>query len=74
MGDVTKFYPKNSAENPDLVLEQAIGGFENVLILGWDKEGYFDARASLNLAGKDCNWIVDVFKTKLLAGDYTDDE
>lgn len=73
MGELKKFYPSNAAENPDLVLEQAIGEYESVIILGYDKNGELDARASLDLHGKDCNWIIDVFKNKLLNGDYTAD-
>ena len=37
MNNVIKFYPKNAAENPDNVLEQAVGAYDEVLIIGWDK-------------------------------------
>lgn len=37
MGDVLKFYPKDAAMKADNVLEQAIGEYEDVLILGYDR-------------------------------------
>ena len=72
MADVVKFYPKDAAIEPDNVLEQALGGFSEVLILGWDKEGNLDARATLGLKdGGDVLWLMEAFKHKLMSGDYT---
>lgn len=67
-----KFYPANAAENPDNVLEQAVGEYDSVLIIGWDKNGELDCRASMNLKdGGDCLWLVELFKTKLMNGDFS---
>lgn len=66
------FDMRDSARNPDKVLEKAIGTLNNVLLLGYDKDGLFEARASLNLQHKDILWIVDHFKQKLLNGDYAE--
>jgi hypothetical protein len=74
MSNVVKFYPNNSAENPDNVLEQAIGEYSDVLILGWDKDDIMDCRASLGLSHEQVLWIIAKFKHKLLNGDYADDE
>lgn len=72
MSNVIKFYPLNAAENPDNVLEQAMGDFSSVLLIGWDKDGDLDARASLDLKdGGDLLWLIEAFKFKLLSGDYT---
>lgn len=72
--NVIKFYPSNASENPDLVLEQAIGQFENILILGWNKEnGLLDARASRGMGG-DILLLIEQFKYKLIRGDYKDEE
>lgn len=72
MSKVVKFYPADAAKSADNVLEQAIGGFSEVLIIGWDKDGNFDARATLGLKdGADCLWLAEVFKTKLLNGDFS---
>lgn len=69
---VVKFYPKDAAKDPDAVLEQAIGGFSEVLVIGWDKEGILDARATLGLKdGGDLLWLVESFKHKLMNGDYS---
>ena len=75
MADVVKFYPQNAAENPDNVLEQAIGDYSEVLILGWDKDGNLDARATLGLKdGGDVLWLIEAFKHKLMSGDFTGDD
>ena len=74
MADVVKFYPKDAAKDPDNVLEQAMGGFSEILILGWDKEGNLDARATFGLKdGGDLLWLMEAFKHKLMSGDYTGD-
>lgn len=68
--NIVEFTPIDAAKDPDVVLEKAKGSYKSVLILGWDKEGYLDPRASLNLTGREMLWLVEVFKTKLVAGDY----
>lgn len=69
---VVKFYPKDAAKDPDAVLEQAIGGFSEVLVIGWDRDGILDARATLGLKdGGDLLWLVESFKHKLMNGDYS---
>lgn len=67
---VVKFYPANAAENPDNVLEQAIGALESVLVVGYDKHGNLDARASLNLDEEEIIFMLEMFKHKLFNGDY----
>ncbi len=59
-----------AAQNPDHVLNEAKGEYESVLIIGYDKEGYMDIRASTNLTAKDISWLIDTFKHKLINGDY----
>lgn len=72
---VVKFYPADAAKVADNVLEQAIGNYSEVIIIGWNKDGNFDARATLGLKdGADCLWLVEVFKTKLLNGDFGPNE
>lgn len=74
MTDVVKFYPKDSAKDADNVIEQALGRYSEVLIIGYDKDGQFDARATLGLKdGGDCLWLVEQFKLKLLMGDFNPD-
>lgn len=70
---VVKLYPKNAAASADAVLEQAAGDFSEVLIIGWDKEGTLDALATLGLNdGGDMLWLIEAFKHKLMAGDYSE--
>ena len=68
---VLKFYHKDAAKNPDSVLEQCIGNYDEVFVLGYDKTGNLDARASTNWDAKEILFALEVFKTKLLNGDYS---
>ena len=73
MGEITKFYPRDAAKDPDNVLEQALGQYQELLIIGWDTEGQLDVRGTLGLRdGAEALWLVEAFKTKLMNGDYTD--
>lgn len=73
MSNIAKFYPKNSAENPDLVLEQAIGQYNDVLILGYDKDGEFSPRSNLSVNIGEIIVMLEMFKRDLLDGMYSDD-
>jgi hypothetical protein len=70
MSNVTKFYAKDAAKDPDAVLEQCMGEYENVLILGWTPDGVFDPRADLNLKPNEMLWLIEQFKYNLLSGVY----
>lgn len=76
--NVIKFYPANAADDPDNVLEQSLGRFEDVLIIGWLKDdGGMDARASTGLVeASDLLWLIELFKHNLISGAYNalDDE
>ena len=63
---IIKFYCKDAAKNPDAVLEQAIGQFNNVLIIGWNKEDVFECRADLNTTDAGSLVLVELFKDKLI--------
>lgn len=70
-GEVVKFYPKDAAKNADNVLEQAMGQYDQVLVIGWNKDGDFDARATLGLKdGGECLWLIEVFKHKLMSREF----
>ena len=72
MSKVVKFYPSNAAKNPDMVLEQAVGIYDQVFVIGYDKNGALEARASLGLSMRDIFFALDAFKFKVLNGDYGD--
>lgn len=70
MTNITKFYPKNAAQNPDNVLVQAIGAYDKVLIVGYEKAtGEIDMRASTNLTIEEGTYLatraVNTFSTSL---------
>jgi hypothetical protein len=71
---VIKFYKKDAAIEPDAVLEQAIGKYESVIVIGWDKDGNLDPRVSLNISQRDIHWLLSIFQHKLLNGDYSSEE
>ena len=73
MSEVVKFYPADAAKDPDNVLEQAMGNYSDVLVIGWDKNGELDARGTLSLKdGGDVLWLIESFKNNLLSGEYAE--
>lgn len=71
-GKIVKFYPRDAAKNPDNVLEQAIGEYTQVLILGFDKDGLLEARASSDYSIGEILVTIEQFKYNLLSGAYDD--
>lgn len=67
MSEVITLHP---TMDPDHVLEQAVGVYGDCLIIGYDKEGYLDVRASLSLTTSKILLLMEQFKFKLLSGDY----
>lgn len=70
MSEVVKFYPKDAAKNPDAVLEQAVGVYDQVFVIGHDKDGKMDVRASLNFKMRDIFFALETFKFNVLNGEY----
>lgn len=68
--NVVKFHPRDAAKNPDHVLEKATGVYNQVLVIGYDKDGKLDVRASLNFKMKDIFFAMEAFKHKVFRGDY----
>lgn len=71
--NIVKFYPKDAAENPDAVLEQAIGQYEDILILGYNNDGELEPRGTLGMTASEILWLLESFKMNLLDGVYSDD-
>lgn len=72
MAEVVKFYPANAAKDADPVLEQAIGAYDEVLLIGWNKDGELEIRSTLGIIEKDALWLVELFRHKLLSGEYSE--
>lgn len=70
MNNVVKFYPADAAKNPDNVLEQSIGIFSKVIVLGADKDDLLDVRASTNFTTGEIIMCLEQFKYNLLSGVY----
>lgn len=69
MSGVEKFF---TAQNPDHVLEQAIGHYADVVVIGWSPDGTLDVRSNKGMTGPDVLWLIEAFKAKLVAGHYGD--
>ena len=70
MSDVVKFYPKDAAKDPDNVLEQAVGAYGEVFLIGYNKEGILEIRSSTNFKTANIIFAIEAFKMKLFLGDY----
>lgn len=58
-----------TAANPDDVLEQAVGNFQDVLILGWRKDDEtFEARCSADLTDAGLLYLIEIFKHEVIFG------
>lgn len=71
--DIVKFRPRDYNNNPDAILEEAAGAYETVLLIGWNKDGTFDARGSTG-DGPELLWLLEVFKAKLMDGEFMGEE
>lgn len=58
--------------DPDLVLENAKGEYEEVLLLGWNKDGEFVARHGGEATLQDAYFKAATFCHKVLSGDYSE--
>ncbi len=68
---VVKLYQKDAAKNIDLVLEQAIGHYEDAIIIGYlKKNGELQVRANTGFHTDEIIAAMEMFKHKLLSGDY----
>ena len=68
MGDVININP---ASDPDVVLDSAKGQFSELLVVGFDIEtGEVEAYGSTGLNKAELNFLIDMFKLRLLRGDY----
>ncbi len=68
--NVVKLYPHNAASNPDAVLEQAVGAYSQIFLIGYDKNDNLDVRASTNFKMREIIFALEVFKFKILNGEY----
>jgi len=56
------------------VLDESKDNFTSLIVIGWDNETYLDVRSTTNLDQKDILYLVEMFKHKLLSGDYAPEE
>lgn len=63
MADVIKLHP---ATDPNIVLQHAIDAYDEVIVLGWTKDGNMQARSTLGLEAGETLLLVELFKKMLL--------
>jgi hypothetical protein len=63
MANVIKLRP---GEDPDEVLKSAIGVYQSVVVIGWDKEDRFNGRSSLNLEAAEVILLIELLKSAIL--------
>ena len=68
--NVVKFYSLRAALAPDVVLEHAAGVYDEVLVIGYNKAGELEVRASLNFDMKSIFFALEAFKHQVLSGEY----
>ena len=68
--NVIKFRSKNLAEDADDALETAKGIYEDVLMIGWDKENHMRVCATYSMSIEEMVFLIDQFKHDLLDGKY----
>lgn len=70
MADIINFPGDTRLDiHPDKILEGAVGELVDVLVLGYNADGFFEVRASgTNKA--DLLMMVERFKFKLMSGDF----
>lgn len=74
MADIVKFYPANAAQSADNVLEQAVGVYDDVVIIGIDKSGALDVRATTAVTEPQMLWMVEAFKHRMLSSQWAMEE
>lgn len=72
MDNIEKLYTSEAAKDPNNVLEQAIDIYQDVFVIGWDKDGELDVRASLGLDMANTLFMLEIFKHRLFRGDYNE--
>ena len=69
---IVEFNKGEPSDNPDHVLEEAKGEYQEVFIIGYDNQNYLDVRSSTNWDAKSILFAIEKFKSKLLNGDYSE--
>lgn len=67
--NIIKFRPRDYIDKPDNLLDEAKGNYKTLVLIGWNAEDEFDARATVSDGG-ELLWLIESFKTKLMNGDF----
>lgn len=70
---IVKFYPANAADHADNVLEQAVGVYDQVMTIGWNKCGNLEVRSTNTLTEADHLLMLEIYKTQMLDTFFSDE-
>lgn len=70
MSNITKLYPKDAAKNPDFVLEQAIGCYADVVIIGYNHDDELEVRSNTTFSEAEVMNAIKTFEHNYYGGMY----
>lgn len=74
MTTVSKFYPKDAGKYPDFVLEQAIGVYEDLVIIGYTHDGGLEIRSNTTFSETEIMNAIKTFEHNYYGGVYDQDD
>ena len=66
MSKVVNLFPEVKSD-PNSLLENAKDQYNEVLVIGWDKNGSLSARCTSNFKTEEMVYMVELFKNNLLS-------
>ncbi len=72
--NVTKLYTRKSGFDPDSLLEMAKGEYEKLSVIGVNKTGSLEVRATTNMSRSELLWLIEEFKLILLSMPLSDED
>ena len=69
-GVIVDISQAKESDNPNFVLESAMDNYECLVVIGYNKDGFLEARGSTNMKQVELNWMLDQFKHSLLVGEF----
>jgi hypothetical protein len=70
MSKITTLYPKDAAKNPDFVLEQAIGKYADLVIIGYNHDDELEVRSNTTFSEAEVMNAIKTFEHNYYGGMY----
>jgi len=72
--NVTKLYTRKSGSDPDSLLEMAKGEYNKLSVIGINKTGSLEVRATTDMSRSELLWLIEEFKLVLLSMPLTGED